>query len=114
MGYDPHVQFHLKFIAWLIVIAVLTLMLLLTGCVSVEYHRTASTEDLKVTTFLKSLDGLYSNRDETGFEIIIDKTYSQNPLEGIEDLLEAWKELQMMGLRYDPTWRSPLMPGETE
>jgi hypothetical protein len=94
---------------WILVACILAQV---TGCVSVEYHRTDTTEDLKVTTFLKSLDGLYSNRDETGFEIIIDKTYSQNPLEGIEDLLEAWKELQTMGLRYDPDWRSPLLPQE--
>lgn len=93
-------------------IGLMILLALLTGCVTVEYHRSDVAEDLVVKTLFKSLDGLYSSRDELGFEIIIDKTHTKNPLDGLTELLDAWGELQTMGLRYDPDWRSPLLPTE--
>lgn len=97
-------------------IAVFIVALILAGCVSVKYDRTggpdSGEEHLSVTTWFKSLDGLYADRGSDGFEIIIDKTYSEDPFEAIAVLLDQIAELQGMGLRYDPDWRSPLDPNK--
>jgi hypothetical protein len=90
----------------------LTLVVWLSGCVSIDY--TNGQETLEVNTLFKSLDGLWSSRDENGFSLIIDKTYTHDPLRGISELLETYQKLYGMGLRYDPGWRSPDGPPQLE
>lgn len=99
-------------IAVLVVFLILGLMLLvLGGCVSVEYKADSSGENLQVKTLFKSIDGLWAERDtEGGFSIVVDKTYTHDPMRGITDLLGTIDKLRGLGLRYDPDWRSPLMP----
>jgi hypothetical protein len=86
-----------------IILAVLT-----AGCVSLEY--TDGKEKLKVTSLFKSVDGLQAGREGEKFYIVIDKTYTHDPAGAITDLMEQVDKLYGMGLRYDPDWRSPLMP----
>ena len=78
-------------------------LVLLTGCVSITYDVTKDqTEHLEVKTLFKSLDGLWSERDADGFSIIIDKTYTHDPMRGIMELMETYEQLYGLGIRYDP------------
>ena len=43
-----------------------------------------------------------SERDAEGFSIIIDKTYTHDPMRGVIEFLETVDELRGMGLSYDP------------
>ena len=86
------------------------ILFLLTSCVSIDYHAAEGVEDLSVKTFLKSLDGLAAERDDEGFGIIIDKTYTNDPTRAVAELLETYRELYGMGLRYEPNVVPPLMP----
>ena len=97
-----------------LVIFILYLMLLLAGCVSIKYNSEPGKESLKVATLFKSLDGLNSERDADGFSIIIDKTYSHDPTKAIAALLETYKGLYGMGLRYEPDVVPPLLPKRTK
>ena len=82
---------------------ILAATVLLSGCVSVSYHADTTGENLEVKTFFKSIDGLWAERDEeNGFSIVVDKTYTHDPMRGITELLETIDELRGMGLRYDP------------
>jgi hypothetical protein len=85
-----------------IILAFIWVVMVLGGCVSIEYHAAEGVEDLTVKTFLKSLDGLAAERDEDGFGIIIDKTYTNDPMRGIMDLMETYEQLYGLGIRYDP------------
>ena len=91
-------------------IMIVLIALMMSGCVSIEYHAAEGVEDLSVKTFLKSLDGLAAERDEEGFGIIIDKTYTNDPTRAVAELLETYRELYGMGLRYEPNVVPPLMP----
>ena len=87
-------------------------LVILAGCVSIEYTQNGQTETLVVKTLFKSLDGLAAERDAEGFGIIIDKTYTHDPMRAVGELLETYEQLYGMGLRYEPEWRSPLLPTE--
>lgn len=77
-------------------------LVLLTGCATITYDVTKDqTEHLEVKTLFKSLDGLWSERDADGFSIIIDKTYTHDPMRGVTEFLETVDKLQSMGLSYD-------------
>jgi hypothetical protein len=97
-------------IVTVIVLATLAIILavLTAGCVSLEY--TDGKEKLKVFSLLKSVEGLQAGRDGKKFYIVIDKTHTHDPTRPIADLMEQVDKLYGMGLRYDPDWRSPLMP----
>ena len=93
------------------IIAVIIIVLSIAGCVSINYEAQAGRETLQVKTLFKSLDGLWAERDgETVFSIIIDKTYTHDPIRAIAELLETYEELSNLGIRYDPDWRSPIQP----
>ena len=94
-----------------ILLSFLWVLLVLTpGCVSISYTQENGKENLEVKTLFKSLDGLWAERDkETGFSIIIDKTYTHDPMRAVAELMETYQELQSMGIRYDPDWRSPMI-----
>lgn len=87
-------------IACLIVALMLIVMVMSSGCANIEY--TNGTETLKVTTFLKSVEGFGADRDAEGFTVLIDKTRTNDPLPGLVELLETINELKGMGLSYDP------------
>ena len=98
-------------IALMIVVLTLSIILAITaGCVSISYTSEQGRENLEVKTLFKSLDGLWAERGDDGFSIIIDKTYTHDPARGLAELLGTIDELRGMGLHYDPDWRSPLMP----
>ena len=103
-----------NFIAVCIVVVILSVMVAMLGCASVEYtaNRQAQTETLEVKTLFKSLDGLWSERGDNGFRLVIDKTYTHDPMRGITELLKTIDELRGMGIRYDPSWRSPVDPND--
>ena len=94
-----------------ILLVILAALVLLAGCVDIRYTAEAGKEDLRVRTLFKSLDGLWAERDkEEGFSIVIDKTYTHDPMRGIAELLGTIDDLYGIGIRYDPEWRSPIMP----
>lgn len=92
--------------AWLIML-MMSIALVLAGCVSITYDKKGTNEELKVKTLFKSLDGLVAKRDGKGFNIMIDKTYTKDPLRAVTELLEAYKELSAMGITYDPSKPNP-------
>ena len=66
-------------------------------------HKENGVENLEVKTLFKSLDGLWADRSlEDGFSIVIDKTYTHDPMRGITEFLKTIDELRGMGLRYEP------------
>ena len=81
-----------------------------SGCAYITYTATGDNETLEIKTLWKSLDGLAAGRDGEDFTIIIDKTNTHDPLAGLAELIELYNEVTDMGLRYDPEWRSPLIP----
>jgi len=93
-------------------IMIVLIALMMSGCVSIEYHNSDGVEDLTVKTFLKSLDGLAAERDENDFGIIIDKTYTNDPMRGIMDLMETYEQLYGLGIRYDPVAKPLPFTGE--
>lgn len=101
-----------NFLAVCVVILILAGMMLSAGCVSITYDQQAGVEHLEVKTLFKSLDGLMSERDQEGFSILIDKTYTHDPLRAIAELVDIYEELNTMGVRYDPEWRSPIDPNK--
>ena len=78
-------------------------LVLLTGCASITYEATEGHETLEVKTLFKSLDGLWAERNDGDFGIIIDKTYTHDPMRGIMELMETYEELYGLGIRYAPT-----------
>jgi len=93
--------------------AILALCIFTGGCVSISYEAENGKENLQVRTLFKSLDGLWAERDgDAGFSIIIDKTYTHDPLRAIQELLQTYESFSNMGLRYDPEWRSPILPDD--
>lgn len=95
---------------WLMTLMV-SMALILSGCVSITYDKTGTNEVLKVKTLFKSLDGLVAERDGKGFNIMIDKTYTKDPFRAVTELLEAYRELSAMGVTYDP---DKLRPPDTD
>jgi hypothetical protein len=81
------------------------IVLCLQGCVYATYNSAEGMESLRVISLFKEIDGFAAERDD--FSIIIDKTRSQDPFEGLADLIESWDELQSMGLRYEPPVEIP-------
>jgi len=78
-------------------------LMLITGCASISYTQENGVENLEVKTLFKSLDGLWAKRDmDDGFSIIIDKTYTHDPMRGISELIESYQLLFGMGIRLDP------------
>ena len=76
---------------------------LMTGCATISYTQEGGVENLEVKTLFKSLDGLWAERSlEDGFSIIIDKTYTHDPMRGIMELMETYEQLYGLGIRYDP------------
>ena len=73
------------------------------GCANIEY--TNGMETLKVTTSWKSLDGLWADRSGEEFSLVIDKTYTHDPLRAIGELMESYQQMYDMGLRFDPAPR---------
>ena len=80
-----------------------------SACVSVDYHADSTTEHLEVKTLFKSIDGLWAERNESGFSIVVDKTYTHDPMRSLAELLEMIDELYGMGIRIDRDFRSPLL-----
>jgi hypothetical protein len=101
-------RLKINLLAVLFVFVIWTVVILLHGCVSLEY--TDGKEKLKVFSLLKSVDGLQAGRDGKKFYIAIDKTYTHDPTRPIADLMKQVDTLYGMGLRYDPDWRSPIHP----
>lgn len=95
-------------IAVLVVVLILSIMTVtLGGCVSVSYNADAVSENLEVKTLFKSIDGLWAERDAQDFSLVVDKTYTHDPMRGISELLTTVDELRAMGLRYDPPPEQP-------
>lgn len=84
------------------IIIVILIALATTGCVTAKYTQTSTTESFSVTSVFKSVDGMAASRTPEGFQIIVDKTYSHDPLRGITELLESYNKLYNMGLRFTP------------
>jgi len=83
-------------------VLMLLAMVFTTGCASISYHAEQGIETLEVKTLFKSLDGLWAERDdENGFSIIIDKTYTHDPMRGIMELIETYEQLYGLGIRIE-------------
>jgi len=86
-----------------IILAFIWVVLVIGGCASISYTQDGGVENLEVKTLFKSLDGLWAERSqEDGFSIIIDKTYTHDPMRGIMELMETYEQLYGLGIRYDP------------
>ena len=85
------------------ILVVLTIILFtLQGCVYATYNAEDGKEALRVLSLFKEVDGFSADRDENQFHIMIDKTRSADPFEGLADLLEQVDTLRSMGISYDP------------
>ncbi len=74
------------------------LILLLSGCVTARYTASeANGEDFKLTSFFKSVDGLYTERSPGEFSLKIDKTHTQDPVANMLDILRLIQGLQPTG-----------------
>ena len=89
------------------IVVIFLCLFLVQGCASIEY--TNGSEIMKVRTLWKSLDGLLAQRE--GFSIVIDKTYTHDPLRAVGELMDNYQKMYDMGLRFEPGNRpSPLEP----
>ena len=95
---------------FLIVVSFGWVLMMFGACSSIDYEQEDGKERLQVKTLWKSLDGLRSDRDKESFNLIIDKTYTHDPLRAIADLLKTYEQLHDMGVRYDLNRLSPLRP----
>ena len=68
-------------------------LIMLSGCVTATYERDANSESFKVTSMMKSVDGLYAERAD-GFKLKVDKTHSTD---SVADVLAIMKALQEGG-----------------
>jgi hypothetical protein len=86
-------------------------LFLVQGCAYITYESDGKTEELKVFTLWKSLDGLWAERDGEDFSLVIDKTYTHDPLRAIGELMDNYQQMYDMGLRFEPNDRpTPLVP----
>jgi hypothetical protein len=74
----------------------------LSGCVYAKYNAADGKEELTVISLLKEVDGFSADRKKDSFNIMIDKTRSSDPFEGLAELIETWTQLQNMGISYTP------------
>jgi hypothetical protein len=92
---------------------IILMLFMLPGCAMISYEASEEHEVLVVKTLFKSLDGLWAERTRNeGFSIVIDKTYTHDPIRGMAALLETYQELYGMGLRLAPEVITPLLPDE--
>jgi hypothetical protein len=101
---DEDLKAKMKFIRdnALVLLSFVWVLIVFSGCAVISYEQENGKETLNVTTFLKSIDGLAAERDEDGFTIIIDKTYTHDPTRALADLMETYQQLYGMGIRFDP------------
>ena len=62
--------------------------LLLSGCVTARYSATETEEYFKLTSFFKSVDGLYTEKGDGKFTMKIDKTHTQDPMSNMLEILK--------------------------
>ena len=70
------------------------LIMLLSGCVSATYNATEGSEEFKLRSFLKSVDGLETKRTEGTFDLKIDKTHTQDPMGNMLEMLKMMERLR--------------------
>lgn len=75
-------------------IFILVLMaMFLSGCVVATYHADATSEDFKITSVFKSVDGLYAEKGNGKFSLKVDKTHTRDPVENALDLIKLMQAL---------------------
>lgn len=63
---------------------IVLMVMVLTGCISATYRHEGPVERFTVTSFMKSVDGLYAERGD--FRLKADKTHSQDPADTLKEV----------------------------
>ena len=67
---------------------IILLAVALSGCVTAQYNADATSENFKMTSFFKSVDGLYTEKGNGQFSMKIDKTHTQDPMGNMLKIME--------------------------
>ena len=72
---------------------------LLTGCVTASYTADDTSEQFSLTSLFKSVDGLDTSKGEGKFNLSMDKTHTQRP---VQDMLMLMQFMQGAGMIVTP------------
>ena len=100
------------FLVGTIVVVFVIIAMQLNGCVYATYSAKDGEEKLRVISIFKEVDGFSADREKDSFNIMIDKTRSSDPFEGLSNLLDQWNQLQSLGLSYTPPGATVPFPVE--
>lgn len=73
---------------------VILMTLVLSGCITATYRADGISEEFKVTSFFKSVDGLYAEKGGGQFSLKVDKTHTKDPAESMLQLMQLMQAMQ--------------------
>ena len=85
----------MKVLKALMILLALVMVLVLSGCVTATYRADATSEDFKVTSFFKSVDGLYAEKGGGQFSLKVDQTHTQDPVANMLKIMNLLQTIQI-------------------